>query len=86
MLSASHAENGEVNKQLTMQFSMGTDQYPKTLTAAIDILANHKPDNMSAKAKSERSKSSKPTAKRSKSKKKTESSFTQRGKQTTQWP
>ncbi len=58
LLSASQAEYGEVNKQLTMQFSMGTDQYPKTLTAAVDILANHKPDNKSAKAKSERSKSS----------------------------
>jgi hypothetical protein len=69
-----------------MQFSMGTDQDPKTLTAAIDILANHKPDNKSAKAKSERSKSSKPSAKPSQSEKKNESSFAQRGKQTTHWP
>ncbi len=54
--------------------------------APIDILANHKPDNKSAKAKSERSKSSKPPAKPNKSEKKTESSFAQTGKQTTQWP
>jgi len=56
------------------------------MTAAVDILANHKPANKSAKAKSERSKSSKPYTKLSQSKKKTETSFAQRGKQTTQWP
>jgi len=38
------AQYGSLNKYLTQQFSMTTDQYPKTLTAATDVLANHKPD------------------------------------------
>ena len=86
LLSASPGEYSDVTKQLMMQFLMGNDQYSKTPNAAVDILVNHKSANKSAKAKSEKSKSSKTYAKPSSSKKKTETSFAQRGKQTTQWP
>ena len=34
---------------LISQYSMENDQYPKSITAAIDILANHKHDNYSLK-------------------------------------
>ena len=39
------AKYGTVTKNLVSQFSMGTDQYPKTVTAATDVLSNHRFDN-----------------------------------------
>jgi len=83
LLSASPAEYSEVTKQLTMQFSIGTNQYPKTVTEAVDILVNHKAANKSLKPKIKK-KSWKSSAKQSSNEKKTETSFAQRGKQTTQ--
>ena len=38
---AAKGEYGELMKQLNMQKSMGQDQYQRTSTAAVDILANH---------------------------------------------
>ncbi len=74
-------------KQLNMQKSMGQDQYPRTMTAAVDILANHKTTNKikenNHKARGQ-SKGPKPAIKQSE--KLTETSFAQRGKQTSQWP
>lgn len=36
---------GLLNEHLATQFSMNTDQYTKTINAAMDILANHKSDS-----------------------------------------
>src|SRR5210317_344395 len=35
---------GTLQKNLISQFSLGNDQYPKTITAATDVLSNHKID------------------------------------------
>src|SRR5210317_1239889 len=35
---------GMLQKNLTSQFSLGNDQYPKTITATTDVLSNHKID------------------------------------------
>ena len=35
------AQYGTLSKHLTQQFLMNTDQYPKSITAATNILANH---------------------------------------------
>ena len=45
MKSADQARYGSLLTGLATQFSMNNDQYPATLTAAMDILANHKLDN-----------------------------------------
>jgi len=75
-----------LTKQLNMQKSMVQDQYTRTMTAAVNILANHKMTNKKEnnhKARNQ-SKSSKPAAKQSE--KQTETSFVQKGKQISQWP
>ena len=36
---------GSLIQMLTSQYSMGTGQYPRDMTTATDILANHKWDN-----------------------------------------
>ena len=33
---------GSLMKGLSQQYSLGNDQYPKTITAATDVLSNHK--------------------------------------------
>ena len=33
---------GSLMKNLSQQFSLGNDQYPKTLVAVINLLSNHK--------------------------------------------
>src|SRR5210317_861649 len=35
---------GTLQKNLTSQYSLGNDQYPKTITGATDVLSNHKID------------------------------------------
>jgi hypothetical protein len=35
---------GLLLKGFTSQFSLGNDQYPKTITTAADVLSNHKID------------------------------------------
>ena len=42
--NADQAKYGSRLQDLQNQFAVGTDQYPATLTSAIDILANHKLD------------------------------------------
>ena len=39
------ARFGSLNDHLATQFTMNTDQYPKTINAAQEILANHKSDS-----------------------------------------
>jgi len=45
LLEATAGEYSYVTKQLTMQFMMGPDQYPTTMTVAVDIIVNHKSTN-----------------------------------------
>jgi len=74
LVSATQGDYGEVLKALTMQFSMGVDQYPRTITAAVNILTNHRPGSKGSKAKQrDRSRS-----KDDKSDKKSEASFAQK--------
>jgi len=49
------AQYGTLSKHLTQQFLMNTDQYPKSITAATDILANHKPDATTSHNKNSKS-------------------------------
>jgi hypothetical protein len=44
MKGADQNKYGTLTKGLTSQFSMGNDQYPRTIQAATDILSNHKLD------------------------------------------
>ena len=87
ILKGAGDEYREVMKTLNMQKSMGTDQYPKTTVAAVDILVNHKTSNKKEKANNKaRDKSKGPKQAAKKSEKQAETSFAQRGKQTSQWP
>jgi len=88
---ADKKEFSKLTEQLNMQMSMGIDQYPKTMVKAVDILANHQTANQTANGyKKEnnkaRDKSKGPKQVSKMSEKLTESSFAQRGKQTSQWP
>jgi hypothetical protein len=44
LLGCDQTKYGTVNRGLTSQFSLGQDQYPKDITAALDVLTNHKVD------------------------------------------
>ena len=52
--NSDQAKYGSLNKSLVSQFSMGIDQYPKTVTAATDVLSNHRFDNYRDKDKKRR--------------------------------
>ena len=73
-------------KQLNMQKSMGQDQYPRTMTAAVDILVNHKTTNKKENNNKARGQSKGPKQAAKQSEKQVETSFAQKGKQTSQWP
>ncbi len=60
MKNSDQKKYGTLITGLASQFSMGNDQYPKTMTAATDILSNHKHDNSDAKKKNN---NNKPTVK-----------------------
>jgi hypothetical protein len=49
MKNSDQKKYGSLNAGLSTQFSMGNNQYPKSITAATDILANHKHDNYDPK-------------------------------------
>ena len=51
MKNSDQKKYGSLITGLTSQYSMGNNQYPKTITAATDILANHKHDNAAWKKK-----------------------------------
>ena len=42
--SCNQNKYGSVLKGLANQYALGNDQYPKTITAATDVLSNHKLD------------------------------------------
>jgi len=69
-----------------MQMSMGQDKYPHTMTAAVDILANHKMSNKMENNHKARGQSNGPKPAAKQSEKQMETSFAQKGKQTLQWP
>jgi hypothetical protein len=47
---------GLLMTSLTTQFSMGTNQYPKDIMAALDILTNHRFDKKEPKNNNQRNK------------------------------
>jgi hypothetical protein len=42
MKNSNQGKHGSLMTSLTTQFSMGTNQYPKDIMAAVDILTNHR--------------------------------------------
>jgi hypothetical protein len=42
--NSDHDKYGSLKKKLSEQFALGTDQYPKTLSAAVDALSSHQFD------------------------------------------
>jgi len=51
MTCTNKAQYGSINDHLASQFTMNTDQYPKSINAALEILDNHKPDSIQPKKK-----------------------------------
>ena len=51
--NADNTKYGTVIKNLAAQFSLGNNQYPKSITAASYVLSNHPHDNASSKQRSE---------------------------------
>jgi hypothetical protein len=49
MKNSNQGKNGLLMTSLTTQFSMGTNQYPKDIMAAVDILTNHRFDKKEPK-------------------------------------
>ena len=45
MLNADRGKYGTIMDNLSAQYALGNDQYPVTLSAALDVLSNHKLDN-----------------------------------------
>ena len=51
MKNSDQKKYGSLTLGLSSQYSMGNNQYPKNITAATDILSNHKHDNFESKKK-----------------------------------
>ena len=43
--SSDQAKYGNLINNMNIEFAIGTDKYPKSVTKAVDILANYRPDN-----------------------------------------
>ena len=78
MRNSDQAKYGTVTAGLTSQFSLGQDQYPKTIQITMDVLTNHRFDpkyNENKKRKQESPKKETPEEEESKT-----ASFAQQGK------
>jgi hypothetical protein len=56
MKNSNQGKYGSLMTSLTTQFSMGTNQYPKDVVAAVDILTNHWLDKKELKNNNQRNK------------------------------
>jgi hypothetical protein len=56
MKNSNQGKYGSLMTSLTTQFSMGTNQYPKDVIAAVDILTNHRFDKKEPKNNNQRNK------------------------------
>ena len=85
--NSDQAKYGTIMKRLVLQFSMQNNQYPKSITAATDILSNHRFDNSGVLNKKKWSQSKKNEDKTSKDKEDgpKETSFAQAGKDMTSY-
>jgi hypothetical protein len=54
MKNSNQGKYGSLMTSLTTQFSMGTNQYPKNVVTAVDILTNHRFDKKELKNNNQR--------------------------------